>query len=152
MFTAMTPSSWLWSFLQQAGNEGPLRTSAYQDGGGVWTIGYGHTRGVTEGMTCTSDQAAQWLQNDVAAAVVCVLHMVDVAISQAQFDALVSFVFNVGAGNFASSTLLRKLNAKDYTGAADEFLKWNHVDGVVEGGLTTRREAERAHFITGFAL
>lgn len=147
MLTAMSPSPWLWSFLQRPGNEGPLYTTAYKPTpDDVWTIGYGHTRGVRQGDTCTVDQADQWLQNDVAGAVITVCHLVDVALTAGQFDALVSLVFNIGAGNFQSSTLLRKLNAKDYDGAADEFLKWNHQAGRVLDGLTKRREAERQRF------
>lgn len=147
MFTAMSPSQWLWDFLQRPGNEGPLATTAYlPTANDVWTIGYGHTRGVREGETCTPEQAAAWLQNDVAGAVITVCHMVDVSLTQGQFDALVSLVFNIGSGNFQGSTLLRKLNAKDYSGAADEFLKWNHQAGRVLDGLTKRREAERQRF------
>lgn len=153
MFTAMTPSQWLWDFLQRPGNEGPLATKAYKPTpDDVWTIGYGHTRGVMPTDTCTADQADAWLQNDVAGAVIAVCHLVDVPLAQAQFDALVSLVFNIGAGNFQTSTLLRKLNARDYAGAAEEFPKWNHQAGHVLDGLTTRRDAEQARFLSAEAM
>jgi lysozyme len=69
-------------------------------------------------------------------------------INQNQFDALVSFVYNVGAGNFAKSTLLKKLNKADYQGAGDEFLRWNRGGGKVLNGLIRRRDAERSLFLT----
>ncbi|MCY1305462.1 Lysozyme RrrD [compost metagenome] len=71
-----------------------------------------------------------------------------VPLSQGQFDALASFVFNLGSGNLQCSTLLRKLNAKDYAGAADEFPRWNKAGGKVLAGLTRRRAAERALFLS----
>jgi lysozyme len=119
-----------------------LRLTAYQDQVGVWTIGYGHTKGVTRGMTCTQEQAEQWLLEDVQDAVDAVNELVHVVLSQDQFDALVDFVFNLGAGSFAGSTLLHKLNAEDYEGAAVEFDKWDHAGGQVVAGLLRRRQAE----------
>ncbi|MEG5623927.1 lysozyme, partial [Enterobacter hormaechei] len=77
-----------------------------------------------------------------------VSRLVKVGLTQGQFDALVSFTYNLGARSLSTSTLLRKLNAGDYAGAADEFLRWNKAGGKVLNGLTRRREAERALFLS----
>ncbi|MDI3304656.1 MAG: lysozyme [Burkholderia multivorans] len=122
------------------------RLVAYQDTRGVWTIGYGHTTGVHAGMTCTQAQAEQWLLEDIQYAVNAVKHYVTVALTQGEFDALVDFVFNVGVGNFAGSTLLRKLNAGDYAGAAHEFERWDMAGGKHIAGLLRRRIAEENEF------
>ena len=131
-----------------ADHEG-LELTAYADpatGGEPWTNGYGHTKGVKPGDTCTKEQAMQWLAEDVETAEKAVLRMVDVPLSQNQFDALVSFVFNCGAGNFEKSTLLRLLNDLDYDGASEQFQRWNKAAGKVMAGLTKRRHAEAALF------
>lgn len=122
------------------------RLVAYQDVRGVWTIGYGHTSGVHAGMTCTQAQAEQWLLEDIEYAANAVKHYVTVALTQGEFDALVDFVFNVGVGNFAGSTLLRKLNAGDYAGAAHEFERWDMAGGKHVAGLLRRRIAEENEF------
>lgn len=127
-----------------------VRLEAYRDQGGVLTIGYGHTQGVQEGDTCTQQQAEAWLQDDVSAAAAAVNRLVSVELNQGQFDALVDFVFNLGAGAFESSTLLRDLNSNDIDAAAGEFEKWDHCGGVVVAGLLRRRQAEQAEF-TGSA-
>lgn len=119
-----------------------LRLQAYQDIVGIWTNGYGNTHNVVPGSTITLDQAVSDLRDNIAGAEYVVNRVVTVPLKQGQFDALVDFVFNLGAGNFQSSTLLRKLNAKDYAGAAAEFNKWNHAGGKVVAGLTARRQAE----------
>jgi lysozyme len=126
-----------------------LRLKAYPDpasGGDPWTIGYGHTLDVEPGDTCTLEEAEQWLLDDCADAEVAILRHVKVPLSQGQLDALISFVFNLGAGNFAKSTLLRKLNAGDYVGAWQEFGRWNNAAGKVMPGLTRRRAAEAKLF------
>lgn len=132
-----------------------LETKAYPDPGSddghPWTIGVGHTRGVKKGDTCTIEQAMEWLREDVRDAEAAVLRLVDVPLSQDQFDALVSFVFNVGAGALEKSTLLRMLNSMDYFGAAVQFERWNKNDGRVMAGLTRRRKEERDLFETGSA-
>jgi len=112
-----------------------------------WTIGWGHTSNVSEGMTITEAQAEAFLRDDLAWAENAVNSKVTVGLTQHHFDALVSFVFNIGAGAFASSTLLRKLNAGDYEGAANEFPRWNKQAGKVLGGLVTRRAAEMEYFL-----
>lgn len=122
---------------------------AYPDpgtGGSPWTIGYGHTRGVRPGMTCTPEEAEQWLLEDTGDAVRAIQDYVRVPLTQGQFDALVSFVFNVGVNHFNTSTLLRKINAGDMEGAANEFIRWNRAGGHEMAGLTRRREGEAAIF------
>ena len=84
---------------------------AYRDSGGVWTIGYGHTTGVYEGMTCTMAEAAQWLFADMQTAVDAVNRLVTVQLTQGEFDALVDFAYNEGQGRLAGSTMLKLLNA-----------------------------------------
>lgn len=126
-----------------------LRLVAYQDPRGIWTIGWGHTgQGVGLNTTCSEDQADAWFIADTHEAVAGVLRSVDVALSQEQFDALVSFTYNVGVGSEAHSTLVRVLNAGNYMMAAEQFLVWNHINGQVSDGLTRRREAERALFLS----
>ncbi|MDR0458286.1 MAG: lysozyme [Burkholderiaceae bacterium] len=103
--------------------------TAYRDGAGVPTIGYGHTgdvdgKPITSGMTITADYADQLLPGDLATAEATVRNNVHVPITQGQFDALTDFTFNLGAGKLEGSTLLTKLNAKDYTGAQAEFGRW----------------------------
>jgi lysozyme len=128
-----------------------VRLNAYDDGVGVMTIGVGHIRGVQDGDIITEDQADDYLREDLSTAEGAVNRLVKVPINQAQFDALVSFTFNLGAGALASSTLLKKLNAGDYDGAADELLRWNRAGGRIMAGLTKRRISERMLFLTGKA-
>jgi lysozyme len=123
------------------------RLVAYQDSKGVWTIGYGHTRGVFRGMTCTQQQAEAWLVQDIATAEYTVNRLVKIQLTQNEFDALVDFTFNAGAGNLAASTLLKRVNAGDIAGAADEFHKWDHAGGVELSGLLRRRIAEQELFL-----
>lgn len=127
-----------------------LRLKAYPDpgtGGLPWTIGYGSTLGVTRTMVITAEQAEQMLAVDLVRFERAVERLVEVPINQGQFDALVSFAYNVGEGNFAKSTLLRKLNAGDSQGAADQFGRWVNAGGKVLQGLVKRRAAERALFL-----
>lgn len=119
---------------------------AYPDSKGVWTIGRGHTRGVFEGMTCSSQQSDLWFDEDVSWAEAEVNREVKIPLTQNEFDALVDFVFNCGAGNFEHSTLLRLLNAGDIQHAANEFEKWDKCDGKPVAGLLRRRLAEKAWF------
>lgn len=122
------------------------RLKAYQDQGGVWTIGFGHTLGVEAGDTCTLAQAYCWLLADVKDAVHYVTCLVRVPLTQGEFDALVDFVFNVGTHAFRCSTLLCLLNAGDFSGAAKEFDRWDYVAGKVCKALLLRREAEAQEF------
>ena len=123
------------------------RLTAYLDQGGIPTIGWGHTAGVQMGDTCTQEQADTWFVADTGAACRVVNVNVDVAITQGQFDALVSLCFDIGGGRFHGSTLLRILNAGDTVGAADQFLVWDHDNGQQDPGLLRRRQAERALFL-----
>lgn len=125
-----------------------LRLEAYLDTGGVWTIGYGHTgEEVKRGLTIGLAQAETWLTEDLREAEGYVSKLVKVGLTQNQFDALVSFVYNIGGTAFGYSTLLRKLNAGDYEGAANQLLRWNKDNGKVIGGLTNRRKKERELFL-----
>lgn len=128
-----------------------VRLNAYDDGVGVMTIGVGHIKGVQNGDTITEDQADDYLRDDLGTAEAAVNRLVKVPLDQSKFDALVSFTFNLGAGALAGSTLLKRLNAGDYDGAADEFLRWNRAGGRIMAGLTKRRISERMLFLTGKA-
>lgn len=123
------------------------RDTAYQDSVGVWTIGYGHTEGVKRGDKITQAQGVKYLEEDTQEAQGAVTRLVKVPLTQGQYDALVSFTFNLGTGNLGSSTLLRKLNAGDYEGAASEFPRWVNAGGKKLDGLVRRREAERQMFV-----
>lgn len=129
------------------------KLTAYQDSVGVWTIGYGWTKPVDgkpirAGMTINQETAERLLKTGLASYESDVSRLVKVGLTQGQFDALVSFTYNLGARSLSTSTLLRKLNSGDYAGAADEFLRWNKAGGKVLNGLTRRREAERALFLS----
>lgn len=124
-----------------------LRLRAYQDSVGVWTIGYGHTKGVGNGMVIGEGQADAYLRSDADMAGVGIRSLVTVPLDQNQYDALVSFVFNLGIGNFKKSTLLKKLNQGDYQAASGEFGKWINAGGKPLPGLVNRREAERQLFV-----
>lgn len=126
-----------------------LALKAYKDSVGILTIGWGSTGPhVTAGMTITKEQAEQLLKKDLERFEKGVSDLVKVPLNQNQFDALVSFSFNLGLGNLKSSTLLRKLNASDYTGASKEFERWNRAAGKVLAGLTRRRISERDLFLS----
>lgn len=129
------------------------KLTAYQDSVGVCTIGYGWTQPVDGkpirvGMTIKQETAERLLKTGLVSYESDVSRLVKVGLTQGQFDALVSFTYNLGARALSTSTLLRKLNAGDYAGAADEFLRWNKAGGKVLNGLTRRREAERALFLS----
>jgi len=117
-----------------------------------WTAGWGHTGpDVTENTVCTPDEAEEWFSQDIRHAESAVVAYTGV-LSQHQFDALVSFAYNEGIGAFAQSTLLRLLNARQISQAADEFLKWDNVAGKPSAGLLRRRTLERALFLDGITL
>ncbi|MEQ1318929.1 lysozyme [Acinetobacter guillouiae] len=127
-----------------------LRLKAYDDGVGVWTIGYGTTAingvAVKKGDTCTAEQAKSYMAQDLKKFESAVNTSVKVPLNQNQFDALVSLTYNIGTGAFKDSTLLKKLNAKDYKGAAAQFDRWNKGGGKVMQGLVNRRAKERKLF------
>lgn len=128
-----------------------LRLTAYRCSAGVLTIGYGHTGSdVKEGLTITQAQAETLLKSDVKKFEIGVSALTaGIPLTQNQYDALVSFAYNVGLSAFESSTLLKKLraNPKDKT-IADEFAKWNKAKGVVVAGLTNRRTQELQLYFT----
>lgn len=128
-----------------------LRLSTYRCQAGVLTIGYGHTGpDVIEGMTITEEHAEDLLRDDIKFAESGVRAYATVPLAQGQFDGLTDFAFNCGIGALRSSTLLKKLNARDYEGASEEFAKWNLVTvkgtKVVSSGLVVRRASEAAIF------
>lgn len=125
-----------------------LRLRAYRDAVGIWTIGYGTTSGVRSGMVITEAEAERLLRRDVEKFERAVISAVNVSINDNQFSALVCFSYNVGAGALRESTLLRLLNRGDYNGAANQFPRWNRAGGRVLAGLTRRRNAERALFLS----
>jgi GH24 family phage-related lysozyme (muramidase) len=123
------------------------RLESYQDSVGVWTIGYGSTRGVGPGQVITQDEADRRFLVDKETVEKCIANSVSAELTQGQYDALCSFVFNLGCRALGNSTLLRKLNDGDEEGAAQEFMRWNHAGGKVLKGLTDRRQAEHDLFI-----
>lgn len=136
------------SFIQSL--EG-TKLQAYQDIKGVWTIGTGTTvypngNRVQQGDTCTQEQANQYFFHDLQRFVNTVNTLVGVPLNQNQFNALVSFVYNVGATAFANSTLLKKLNAGDYQGAKAQFPSWSYSGGQYSQGLNNRRIKEQQLF------
>lgn len=124
------------------------RNLAYLDGGGVWTIGIGHTKGVKRGQTATNAQVDDWFAQDSREAVAGVNKALRVPLTQNQFDALVALTFNIGVPAFTDSTLVRKLNSGDVAGAALQFSRWNKDNGKVVAGLTRRRAAEADLFVS----
>lgn len=128
------------------------RLTAYRDQGGVLTIGFGHTDGVTAGQTITLDQAAAFLAEDIQRSVDDVNRLVLVELTQGEFDALVDFDFNLGRGALAGSTMLKLINQCKFEKAAAEFDKWDHCHGQVVAGLLRRREAERGEFTDKYTV
>lgn len=122
------------------------RSKAYQDQGGVWTAGYGHTRGVTESTVCTPELATEWLREDLHNAEV-IVNVYGLPITQHQYDALVSIVYNVGHIDHVS--MQRLLASGQISQAADKFLAYDHVNGVPNEGLLRRRQLERSLFLDG---
>ena len=112
-----------------------------------WTIGYGHTKTAYEGMKITQAGAEELLRQDVMWVEAAILKHVKVPLNQNQFDALGSFIYNLGETNFKDSTLLRVLNSGDYKEAAEQFLRWDKQRGVTLRGLTIRRIKERELFL-----
>lgn len=125
------------------------RLAAYKCPAGIWTIGYGHTSGVRQGMTITNLQATTYLRQDLKVVETCLSTAVSMPLTQNQFDALCSFVFNVGCGAFLRSTLLKKIkmNPSDPT-IRDEFAKYRFAGGKVLPGLEKRRREEAAVYFS----
>ena len=135
--------------LHKVTTEGDVR--AYRCPAGRWTLGWGHCKGVKSGMRATVEECEKFLQEDLNEAGAMVSRFVHVPLSQQQYDALASFVFNIGGGaNFQNSTLLKKLNQGLYDDVPEQIMRWNkaRVEGVLTPlkGLTRRRTAEAALF------
>ena len=126
-----------------------LELKAYLDSANIWTIGYGtiirNGVKVKKGDICTIEQAKAYMASDLKSFEAAV-NKVKVPLNQNQYDALVSLTYNIGVNAFANSTLLKKLNASDYKGAAAQFDVWNKVKGKVVQGLVNRRAKERKLF------
>lgn len=127
---------------------GGLSLEAYSDQNGNWYIGYGHSQGVTEGMTITEAEAEQFLREDLEVFEESVSRMVEVNVSENEFSAMVCLTYNIGPGGFSESTVRRKVNEQEWEEAADAILMWNKVNGQVNEALVNRREKERALFLT----
>lgn len=127
-----------------------FRSKAYWDATGkVWTVGYGHTRGVCKDMVCTKIQAKKWLQNDCKP-IATYLNSLDMGITQQQFDALVCLTYNIGLGNLKASTLLKLVRCSATTEEiVRQFYKWKYSGGKVLNGLVIRREGEAMLYSTG---
>lgn len=123
--------------------------AAYLDPPGIPTICWGHTGGVKMGDTATDAECMVYLQQDLAVADAAVSRLVKINIAPETRAALISFVYNTGEGNFAKSTLLKKLNAGDVRGACDELQRWVYAKGVKLNGLVKRRAAEREMCLRG---
>lgn len=137
--------------LNQIASHEAWRSKAYKDTAGKWTIGYGHLiipgDGFSSASVITHEVGMSLLRADARIAERCVQQRVTRPLNQNQFDALVSFVFNVGCGAFGGSTLLRLVNAGQFPTAANEFAKWVNSGGRYTQGLANRRVAERALFL-----
>lgn len=129
---------------------GPDRFTAYKCPAGVVTIGWGHTshhgRKVSMGDVWSQRECDAEFKTDMHIFERDVHRLVKVPLKQWQFDALVSFAYNCGAGNLAASTLLKKVNARNFEGAALEFQRWNKANGKVMSGLVRRRASEALLF------
>lgn len=124
-----------------------LSLKAYICPAGVWTVGYGHTGAdVTPETVWTQAEAENALRLDVGWAEDCINQFVDVPLTQGQFDALVSFVFNVGPNAFRNSTMLKLINSGNFEAAGSQFGRWNKGGGKVLSGLTKRRQEEAGLF------
>lgn len=126
-----------------------FRSNVYVDQAGVETIGYGHTGPDVTANSCaiTESQAVQLLEKDLIRFENSVNSLVKVQLTQNQFDSLVSFCYNEGAGKLASSTLLKLVNSKDFAGASQQFSRWDFAGGVENAGLKRRRLAEMNMFL-----
>ncbi len=123
-----------------------LRLEAYQDSVGVWTIGYGHTKGVTPSMKITEAQANNLLRTELIEYQNYINEMVKVDLIQCEFDALVCWVYNLGPTNLQSSTLLKVLNNGDKPDVPTQIRRWNKAGGNILKGLVRRRAAEALMF------
>ena len=122
------------------------KLESYLCAAGVWTIGYGHTKMVEEGQEITQEEADNILLNDLEIYEEAVLKAVEVPLHQHQFDALVSWTFNLGGANLNASTMLKVINKGEYEDVPAQIKRWNKAGGKVLQGLIRRREAEALLF------
>ena len=121
-------------------------TTAYQDSVGVWTIGFGHTKGVEEGQTCSIEDAESMLADEMDEYEGYINNMVKVDLQQHEFDSLVAWVYNLGPTNLGESTMLKVLNGGQFDLVPDEMNRWTRAGGKILEGLVRRRQAESLMF------
>ena len=121
-------------------------TTAYQDSVGVWTIGFGHTKGVEEGQTCSIEDAESMLADEMDEYEGYINNMVKVDLQQHEFDSLVAWVYNLGPTNLSESTMLKVLNGGQFDRVPDEMNRWTRAGGEILEGLVRRRQAESLMF------
>ena len=121
-------------------------TTAYQDSVGVWTIGFGHTKGVEEGQPCSIEDAESMLANEMDEYEGYINNMVKVDLQQHEFDALVAWVYNLGPTNLGESTMLKVLNGGQFDRVPEEMNRWTRAGGKILEGLVRRRQAESLMF------
>ena len=121
-------------------------TSAYQDSVGVWTIGFGHTKDVEEGQTCSIEDAESMLADEMDEYEGYINNMVKVDLQQHEFDSLVAWVYNLGPTNLGESTMLKVLNGGQFDRVPDEMNRWTRAGGEILEGLVRRRQAESLMF------
>ncbi len=155
--SSLRGSQWLFDFIKNEEGDPkqkgePVLTS-YKQAGDVWTIGYGHTAGVTAGMTITKQQALKFMYSDLTDAADCVRRLfsrwnqqkLNVQITQEQFDVLVSLVFNTGCSAMLNSDFIQSIKQKKYKEAAKKILSYRLKSGF--SGLNVRRKKESIHFL-----
>lgn len=126
-----------------------LRLHAYPDpatGGEPWTIGYGRAHGIKQGQQISAETAEQYLREDLQWVEDAIRETVTAPLTQGQYDAICSLIYNIGEGAWRGSTMLRRLNERQYMQAAAEFIRWNKANGKVLPGLTNRRVLEQKMF------
>ena len=124
-----------------------FRSKAYKCPAGIWTVGYGKTgKDVTSSTTITEPEAREFVRKQAVEIANQITSLVKVPLNNNQICALISFVYNLGIGNFKSSTLLKKLNQQDYVEVGNQFLRWDKCNGKPLAGLTKRRQAEKKLF------
>lgn len=142
----MIPSQQIVDFVKRWES---CRLRAYQDGAGVWTIGYGHTRDVHPGDTCTQEQADEWVVDELVEYGEGLSRYITRAPRQNQFDGLLSLAYNCGIDAIGMSGVMARHNAGLFDECGERFLMWNRSGGVVVRGLTKRRAAERDVYASG---
>lgn len=123
------------------------KSEAYQCTSGIWTIGYGHTKNVQKNDTCSVEEATEFLKQDVEIAERAINQLVKVELNQNQFDALVSFVYNIGRENFKRSSMLKFLNSAHFPLSASQFDRWVYSRSNKSQGLINRRAKEKELFL-----